>query len=196
MRSSEPSSGARSPKPMHCAGLAQPTARCAAAFVLDPAGATRTEALGTERVERELREVLPERARARGRRGGSLTSPTDVRHSLAVSRIPKHGRPVRGSRSGEPIMALLDLLGRRWNMRVIWELRGDEPLNFRALQQRCDGMSSSVLNRRLAELRVAGVVEQGDRGYALTLEGRRLLELYPELNAWAERWARRAHRDP
>jgi DNA-binding HxlR family transcriptional regulator len=92
-------------------------------------------------------------------------------------------------------MALLDLLGRRWMMRVIWELRGTEPLNFRALQQRCDGMSSSVLNRRLAELRVAGIVQQEERGYGLTLEGRRLLEFYPELNAWAERWARRTHRD-
>jgi DNA-binding HxlR family transcriptional regulator len=92
-------------------------------------------------------------------------------------------------------MALLDLLGRRWMMRVIWELRGTEPLNFRALQQRCDGMSSSVLNRRLAELRVAGMVQQEERGYGLTLEGRRLLEFYPELNAWAERWARRTHRD-
>src|SRR5208282_2198038 len=49
------------------------------------------------------------------------------------------GRPARGSVSGRPIMALLDLLGRRWALRVIWELR-EEPLVFRALQQRCAGM--------------------------------------------------------
>jgi DNA-binding HxlR family transcriptional regulator len=93
-------------------------------------------------------------------------------------------------------MALLDLLGRRWAMRVIWELRTEEPLNFRALQQLCGGMSSSVLNRRLAELRAAGIVEQAQRGYRLTGEGHELLALYPQLNAWAERWARRvkAHR--
>jgi len=89
-------------------------------------------------------------------------------------------------------MALLDLLGRRWNMRVIWELRDDEPLNFRALQDRCDGMSSSVLNRRLSELRAAGIVEQVDRGYELTVEGHKLLALYPELEAWAQRWAERS----
>ena len=88
-------------------------------------------------------------------------------------------------------MALLDLLGRRWAMRVIWELRSGEPLNFRALQHECGDMSSSVLNRRLSELRAAGIVEQADGGYQVTDEGRRLLELYPELNAWAERWARR-----
>ena len=32
-------------------------------------------------------------------------------------------RTVRGSRSGRPIMALLDLLGRRWTLRILWELR-------------------------------------------------------------------------
>jgi DNA-binding HxlR family transcriptional regulator len=90
-----------------------------------------------------------------------------------------------------PIMALLDLLGRRWALRVIWELR-EEPLAFRALQERCAGMSSSVLNQRLRELRGAEIVELGRDGYRLTGEGRRLLEAYRPLNAWAERWAARA----
>jgi DNA-binding HxlR family transcriptional regulator len=89
-------------------------------------------------------------------------------------------------------MGLLDLLGRRWNMRVIWELRGVEPLTFRALQDRCDGMSSSVLNRRLSELRADGIVDQADGGYELAAEGRKLLALYPELEAWAARWAERS----
>ncbi len=40
-------------------GVAQLTARWAAAFVLDPAGVTRTKALGTERMERKLRDALP-----------------------------------------------------------------------------------------------------------------------------------------
>jgi len=90
-------------------------------------------------------------------------------------------------------MALLDLLGRRWALRVIWELR-EEPLVFRALQQRCAGMSSSVLNQRLQELREAGIVEAGSDGYRLTGEGRRLLEAYVPLEAWARRWAAREGR--
>ena len=88
-------------------------------------------------------------------------------------------------------MALLDLLGRRWALRVIWELR-EQPLPFRALQQRCAGMSSSVLIQRLRELRAAGVVDLGSDGYSLTGEGRRLLDAYGPLEAWAERWATRA----
>jgi DNA-binding HxlR family transcriptional regulator len=87
-------------------------------------------------------------------------------------------------------MALLDLLGRRWALRVVWELRGD-PLSFRELQHRCGGVSSSVLNDRLAELRDAGVCEQSERGYRLTGEGRTLLEAFPPLLSWADRWAKR-----
>lgn len=90
-------------------------------------------------------------------------------------------------------MALLELLGRRWTLRVIWELRGDA-VNFRELQLRCGGVSSSTLNQRLAELRAAGVVESGEGGYALTDEGVRLLDLYPPVQAWAERWAQRGDR--
>lgn len=104
---------------------------------------------------------------------------------------PSPGRPTRASAHGRPIMALLDLLGRRWALRVIWELR-EQPLPFRALQQRCAGMSSSVLIQRLRELRAAGVVDLGSDGYSLTGEGRRLLDAYGPLEAWAERWATRA----
>ena len=104
---------------------------------------------------------------------------------------PKPGRPLRGSTTGQPIMALLDLLGRRWTLRIIWELR-DDALVFRELQQRCAGMSASVLNVRLRELRDAGIVDAGDGGYALTDEGRLLLLAYEPLRDWAARWAKRS----
>ena len=107
-----------------------------------------------------------------------------------MSDIPRPGRPVRGSETGRPIMALLDLLGRRWALRVIWELR-DGPLTFRQLQARCGQVSSSVLNDRLSELRAAGIVEATGEGYRLTGEGQELLALYPPLDAWAQRWAER-----
>ncbi|TMK25946.1 MAG: helix-turn-helix transcriptional regulator [Actinobacteria bacterium] len=109
--------------------------------------------------------------------------------------IPRPGRAVRGSATGRPIMALLDLLGRRWTLRVIWELHG-EPLKFRALQARCGSTSSSVLNERLAELRGAGIVEVGPDGYRLTDEGLELLTIYPLMQAWAERWAMRERNAP
>jgi DNA-binding HxlR family transcriptional regulator len=106
---------------------------------------------------------------------------------------PAPGAAVRGSVSGRPIMALLDLLGRRWALRVLWELR-DEPLQFRGLQERAGGISSSVLNQRLGELRAAGIVEHGPGGYALSGEGTRLLAELEPLQGWAERWAQRTVR--
>jgi len=87
-------------------------------------------------------------------------------------------------------MALLDLLGRRWALRIIWELR-ETPCSFRELQARCENMSASVLNQRLAELRDADILELGERGFALTDEGQKLLDAYPPCQAWAERWAKR-----
>jgi DNA-binding HxlR family transcriptional regulator len=40
-------------------------------------------------------------------------------------KIPKVGKPVRGSTTGRPIMVALDLLGRRAALRILWELRGE-----------------------------------------------------------------------
>jgi len=87
-------------------------------------------------------------------------------------------------------MALLDLLGRRAALRILWELRGD-PLTFRGLQTAAQS-NPSVLNTRLAELREAGIVGHDGDGYALTSEGRTLLDQLAPLHAWAERWAKRA----
>ena len=87
-------------------------------------------------------------------------------------------------------MAALDLLGRRWALRVLWELRDGRPVSFRELRERCDQMSTSVLNQRLTELREAGLVETGEGGYALTRRGADLQEALAPLDAWAKRWAR------
>lgn len=104
---------------------------------------------------------------------------------------PKPGKPVRGSKTGRPIMALLDLLGRRWTLRILWELR-EAALTFRQLQRACEDLSPSVLNQRLRELREAGIVGLKDEGgYALTDEGQLLLKSLTPLNGWAERWAER-----
>jgi DNA-binding HxlR family transcriptional regulator len=91
-------------------------------------------------------------------------------------------------------MALLDLLGRRWALRVLWELR-EGPLAFGELQRRCDGMSPSVLTTRLAELRETGLVETAPDGrHRATAQARALGELLRPLDAWAKRWARSLER--
>ena len=87
-------------------------------------------------------------------------------------------------------MAALDLLGRRWSLRVLWELRHG-PVGARELRDRCDGMSPSVLYARLSELTDAGLVAQGaDQRYALTAIGRTLGSALEPLDQWSRRWAR------
>jgi DNA-binding HxlR family transcriptional regulator len=96
---------------------------------------------------------------------------------------------VRGSRTGRPIMVLLDLLGRRWTLRIVWELR-EEPRRFRDLQDSI-GASPTIINSRLAELREARLVELDEAaGYRLTELGRELLRLFLPLQDWSEKWAR------
>ena len=91
-------------------------------------------------------------------------------------------------------MAVLDLLGRRWALRIMWELR-EQPLGFRALQAACDGMSSSVLRDRLNELVEAVVVERNlDDTYTLSGLGRELAEALAPLADWSQRWARAVER--
>jgi DNA-binding HxlR family transcriptional regulator len=99
-------------------------------------------------------------------------------------------RRVRGSRSGRPIMALLDLLGRRWTLRILWELR-EQTLTSRALRAACDEASPTVLQARLSELRQSGLVElmRGD-GYRLTATGRELLRTFLPLHCFAEHWSK------
>jgi DNA-binding HxlR family transcriptional regulator len=105
------------------------------------------------------------------------------------ARLPRPGVPVRGSATGRPLMAAMDLLGRRWALRILWELR-DEPLGARALRSRCDRMSSSVLYERLDELTNAGLVARDEAGaYLLTDLGAALGPALESLDSWAGRWS-------
>ncbi|MFF4226012.1 winged helix-turn-helix transcriptional regulator [Streptomyces abikoensis] len=102
---------------------------------------------------------------------------------------PRPGGPVRGSTTGRPLMAALDLFGRRWSLRILWELR-EGPLGFRPLQKRCDDMSSSVMRQRLTELLDAQVIHQlPDSRYGLTPLGQEARHALNPLARWAEHWA-------
>jgi DNA-binding HxlR family transcriptional regulator len=103
---------------------------------------------------------------------------------------PRPGITVRGSTTGRPIMAVLDLLGRRWTLRILWELL-QSPAGFRELQGRCGDMSASVLNTRLNELRDTAIVAvDRDGRLELTGLGRQLVQTLVSLEVWAAKWAK------
>lgn len=103
--------------------------------------------------------------------------------------LPIPERPVPGFQVRHPIIAALDLLGRRWVLRILWELR-QGPLGFRALQTICDQMPPSTLSQRLSLLQSTGLISQTEKQtYCLTETGQELLKALAPLQAWAELWA-------
>lgn len=101
---------------------------------------------------------------------------------------PAVGRPVRGSKTGRPIMVALDLLGRRSTLRILWELREGQPLTFRVLQDAAQ-TNPSLLNTRLRELRESGLLAHEGEGYELTPTGKSLLVALKPLLRWSEEWS-------
>lgn len=117
-----------------------------------------------------------------------MTQPGQPQPGHSQTGPPPPGQPADGAGTRRPIVALLELLGRRWTLRVLWELRYGPVPSFRELQSRCGGISSSVLTDRLAELREAGIVERADDGYRLSARGAELGEIVLTLAAWAAVW--------
>ena len=106
----------------------------------------------------------------------------------------KPGLKTRGSTTGRPIMVLFDALGRRWTLRILWELR-DQPLRFRELQDACGKVSPTVLNTRLKMLRELQLVDLESDGYRLTTRGNQLCKKLAGLHVWADEWAAELEHD-
>ena len=94
----------------------------------------------------------------------------------------------RGSTTGRPVMILLDMLGKRWTLRIMWELR-NRPLTFRDLQKQCGDISPTTLNSRLRELRDFEIIRHDTGGYSYTALGAELGAQMTELDNWSRKWA-------
>jgi DNA-binding HxlR family transcriptional regulator len=94
-------------------------------------------------------------------------------------------RDVRVAATAPETADLLDVSGRRWSLRVIWELRSG-PMTFRELRSACGEISPGVLQSRLHEWRRFNVVESIPRlGYRLTVRGEQLFQLLVPVSEWA-----------
>lgn len=93
------------------------------------------------------------------------------------------------STSSRPIMILIDLLGKKWMLRVLWELQ-QSPCTFRQLQARCGDISPTTINSRIKELHKTGLVDKStEYGYSLSEQGDELVTLFLPINQFSERWA-------
>ncbi len=103
--------------------------------------------------------------------------------------LPLPGTQVRGSKTGKPIMALLDLIGRTWTLGILWNLQPG-PATFRELQQRCEQISPTLLNKRLKELKALQLIELQSSGYQLSVDGTELITIILPLGKWSLQWAK------
>ena len=101
----------------------------------------------------------------------------------------KIGQAARGSETGRPIMVLFDVLGQRWTLRILWELR-DGRLTFRQLQDRCEKVSPTLLNKRLKELREMQLIDHEQGGYGFTDLGQELGKQLAGFSSWSNKWAK------
>ena len=109
--------------------------------------------------------------------------------AAAAANVPQVGHEAGGQVADDdrPVLELFDLLGRRWALRVVWELR-TEALTYRELAARIPDMSTSVLTQRLRDLRAARLVEhERGIGYMVTPQGRDLLAHLAGVREWALR---------
>ncbi len=102
--------------------------------------------------------------------------------------IPFPGTQVRGSKTGKPVMALLDLVGRTWALGILWNLQ-QGPATFRELQQRCEQISPTLLNNRLKELKALQIIEMPSSGYQLSPLGTELITIILPLGGLSQKWA-------
>lgn len=102
-------------------------------------------------------------------------------------RVPLPGQPVRGSKTGKPIMALLDLLGRTWSLGIIWHLQSGIK-TFSELQLYCENISPTLLTTRLHELQQTHLIEKHVQGYQLTTIGKDIFTVIAPLGQISQQW--------
>lgn len=94
-------------------------------------------------------------------------------------------------KSSQPVMQLLELMGKKWMLRIVWELSKEE-MTFRELQAACGDISPTIINRRLKEMVEAKLVEKRDpSGYGLTDLGKEFCALVGPLNQWSKKWVKK-----
>lgn len=109
------------------------------------------------------------------------------------------GRSGTARESSEPLftdveatlLAMQDVVGRKWQPIIVYHLLADGPLGFSALKDSVDGISSKMLSESLGELETAGLVDRtllSDRPvrveYELTERGAALEPLVTAMLEW------------
>ena len=95
------------------------------------------------------------------------------------------------------VVDVWELLGRRWSLHILKNLKTKEVIRFNELKRLLPGISSTVLSERLLELEREGLVtkkiypEVPPRvEYGITPQARELEVIIKDLARWANKWKR------
>jgi DNA-binding HxlR family transcriptional regulator len=95
------------------------------------------------------------------------------------------------------VVDVWELLGRRWSLHILKNLKTKEVIRFNELKRSLPGISSTVLSERLLELEREGLVtkkiypEVPPRvEYGITPPARELEVIIKDLARWANKWKR------
>jgi DNA-binding HxlR family transcriptional regulator len=95
-----------------------------------------------------------------------------------------------------PVARTLAIIGERWSLLILRDLRRFGPLRFQQLEQSLTGVAPNTLSARLKTLEAHGVVatrlyetHPPRYEYFLTDKGKALAPVLKELYAWGERFA-------
>ncbi|MDQ5842341.1 MAG: helix-turn-helix transcriptional regulator [Thermoproteota archaeon] len=95
------------------------------------------------------------------------------------------------------VVDVWELLGRRWSLHILKNLKTKEVIRFNELKRSLPGISSTVLSERLLELEREGLVtkkiypEVPPRvEYSITPQARELEVIIKDLARWANKWKR------
>ena len=93
------------------------------------------------------------------------------------------------------VVDVWELLGRRWSLHILKNLKTKEVIRFNELKRLLPGISSTVLSERLLELEREGLVtkkiypEVPPRvEYGITPQARELEVIIKDLARWANKW--------
>jgi DNA-binding HxlR family transcriptional regulator len=95
-----------------------------------------------------------------------------------------------------PVARALDVVGERWALLILRDLRRKGPLRFHELEQVLRGIAPNTLSARLKQLEASGLVgaklceaHPPRYQYYLTSKGKALAPVLKALYAWGERYA-------
>ncbi len=95
------------------------------------------------------------------------------------------------------VVDVWELLGRRWSLHILKNLKTKEVIRFNELKRLLPGISSTVLSERLLELEREGLVTKKIYPevplrveYGITPQARELEVIIKDLARWANKWKR------